>query len=81
MTPFLAGFADELVKVGAFGPQQTEADPYDLASSVTTAMDQYHGMNAATGLKTGLPVPTSPTAKRPTPVPLTTPSRMVSSDS
>lgn len=75
MGPFLHGFSDELVKLAAFPQQHEEAAPYD--AGVASAMDQYHGPNAKTGLKTGVPLQPKPAIAKRAPTPLTTPNHMV----
>lgn len=77
MGPFLSGFADELIKVGAFPQQHQDADPYDATSGVMSAMNKYQGAEARVGLKSGMPVPTAPASKKRAPTPLTTPNHMV----
>ena len=76
MDPFLAGFADELVKLAA---QPLEIDPgmNDYSSSIAKAMSEYSGANAKSGLK-GDPKVHPPLARRPIPPhPMTTPNQMV----
>lgn len=83
MGPFLHGFADELlqlditgpVKLAAFPQQHEDAGAYD--AGVASAMDQYQGGNAKTGLKTGVPLQPPPASSKRAPTPLTTPNQMV----
>jgi len=76
MGPFLTGFADELVKLGAFGAQHTEADPYNASEPVAQAMNKYYGTEAKTGLKSP-PLQVAPASRNPAaPSPLTTPRPM-----
>jgi hypothetical protein len=75
MGPYLRGFVDELVKLGAF-PQQHEAPaPYD--AGVADVMDQTQGPNAKTGLKSGAPLQPKPASAKRAPTPLTSPNQMV----
>jgi len=75
MDPLLAGFADELVKLGAFGQEHVESDPYP-ANSVAAAMNQFQNPANKAGIK-GAPLSTPPARRNPaSPTPLTTPSHM-----
>lgn len=75
MGPFLHGFADELLKIAAFPQQHEDLGPYN--AGVNSAMDQYQGPNAKTGLKTGVPLQSPPVTSKRAPTPLTTPNHMV----
>lgn len=75
MGPFLHGFTDELVKLGAFPQQSAGEQPYD--ASITNIMDQIHGSAAKTGIKSGQPLVTAPVTKPRSPTPLTSPNQMV----
>lgn len=75
MNRFLHGFADELVKLGAFAQQAGGQQAYD--AGVSQILEQSQGMSSRTGLRSGQPVQTSPVITRPSPTPLTTPSKMV----
>jgi len=75
MRPFLNGFVDELLKLGAFPQQSGGEQAYD--AGIAKAMEQYHGQGAKTGLKSGQPLTVAPAMKRPSPTPLTTPNKMV----
>lgn len=77
MGPFLTGFADELIKVGAFPQQHQDPDPYDATSGVASTMNKSQGTEARVGLKSGMPVQTAPAIKKLAPTPLTSPNHMV----
>ena len=75
MDSLLAGFADELMKLGAFGQEHVEAESYP-AGTVRTVMDTFQNPNNKAGIKSG-PVNPPPAARNPAaPTPLTTPSHM-----
>lgn len=76
VNPFLHGFADELLKLGAFPQHHRDLDPYDVGAAVADTMNQTQGLGAKSGLKAG-PKITAPAAKKSAPTPLTTPNHMV----
>jgi len=77
MKPFLAAFADELVKLSAFPQQEQGADAYDSSNSMGAVMDSTQGAGARVGLKSGAPTATAPAPMKHAPTPLTTPNAMV----
>jgi hypothetical protein len=75
MRPFTHGFADELMKLGAFPQQAGGGQAYD--AGVDKAMDSYQGRGPKPGLTSGQPMQPTPLPKDKSPTPLTTPNKMV----
>lgn len=76
MNPLLAGFADELIKIGAFGQQHRPDDTYDSKTSDT--MSRTSGPGAVAGgnkIDPKQPAPVKRTTASATP--LTTPMDLV----
>ena len=73
---FLAGFADELIKLAA-QPAEVDRPTNDYSSSVAQAISDYAGSNAKVGLKGEPKVQVPPLKKALPPHPLTTPNLMV----
>lgn len=71
---FRSAFLDEVIKLAAFPQQSGGGQPYD--ASIGKAMDQYQGVGAKVGLKTGQPMQPAPAPRDRSPTPLTTPNKM-----
>lgn len=75
MTPFMHGFASELIKCGAFLRDHQEEYSPNYGKHVTKAMTAFHGTQAGKKLKQG-PMETPLAPRRRTPTPFTTPNPM-----